>query len=156
MGQTKVEKQVEEEVRKIMLEKKRAEDRETLARYETRLRGKKKHYTQTAEAFTTGGRRNRAAAVGECVMQMLEALQKEVRNHHFLPGTLSWIIGEDRAVDPDGRKGYRYTVAYHIYADEQSMTEEEISKEIEETREKIEAETREMFGEDGEEPPFDE
>ena len=128
-----------------MYEQKQADDLESLAHYEIRLKGRKKHYLQSAEAFTTGGRRNRAMAVGECVLQAMAELQKAAAQHHFVPGTLSWIIGEDRAVDPDGRKGYKYTVAYHIYADEQSLTDEEIEKELEETREKMEKETQEMF-----------
>lgn len=132
--------------REILLERKKEEDEETLAHYAVRLRAKKKHYTMSAEAFTTGGRKNRALAIGECVLQGLEKLDKGNFEHHFLPGTLSWVIYEDRASDDLGKKGYRYTVAWHAYADEQAMTDEEIEKELEETRKKIEAETEEMFG----------
>ena len=104
-----------------------------------------RHYTQVAEAISLGGRKNRALAIGECCLKAMEMLEKENFKHHFLPGTLSWIIGEDKAVDPDGKKGYKYTVAYHVLADEKALTEEEITKEMDETREKVMAETREMF-----------
>lgn len=144
-------KEREQIERRILLEKKQAEDQETLAHYEKRLRAKKKHYMQSADAFSYGGRKNRALAMGECVLQLMEQLEKEYYAHHFLPGTLSWIINEERASDENGRKGYRCDVAWHALADEQALTEEEIEKELEETRKKIEAETAEMFAEPAEE-----
>lgn len=144
--------QIEEQaVRQYALEAKKSQDEETLAHYENRLRAKRKHYTQSTEAISAGGRRNRALALGECVLKLLDSLEHEHFIHHFLPGTLSWNIFQDRTVDPDGVKGYKYTVAYHALADEQAMTEEEIQAEIEETRKKIEAETKEMFREETEE-----
>ena len=143
--------QIEERaVRQYALEAKRSQDEETLAHYENRLRAKRKHYTQSTEAISAGGRRNRALALGECVLKLLDALEKEHFIHHFLQGTLAWNIFQDRTVDPDGVKGYKYTVAYHALADEQAMTEEEIKTEIEETRKKIEQETKEMFREEEE------
>lgn len=141
----------EQAVRQYALEAKKSQDEETLAHYENRLRAKRKHYTQCTEAISAGGRRNRALAVGECVLKLLDALEKEHFIHHFLPGTLAWNIFQDRTVDPDGVKGYKYTVAYHALADEQAMTDDEIEKELEETRKKIEAETAEMFAEEAEE-----
>lgn len=141
----------EQAVRQYALEAKKSQDEETLAHYENRLRAKRKHYTQSTEAISAGGRRNRALAVGECVLKLLDALEKEHFIHHFLPGTLAWNIFQDRIVDPDGVKGYKYTVAYHALADEQALTDEEIEKELEETRKKIEAETAEMFAEEAEE-----
>ena len=151
MGKTYMDKHREELERKILLEHKKAEDEETLAHYEKRLRAKKKHYIQSADAFSYGGRKNRALAMGECVLKLMEQLEKEYYAHHFLPGTLSWIINEDRSSDETGRKGYRCEVTWHALADEQALTEEEIEKELEETRKKIEAETAEMFAEPAEE-----
>ena len=129
---------------------KKAQDAETLAHYERRLRDKRKHYMQSTEAISAGGRRNRALAVGECVLKLLDELEKEHFKHHFLPGTLSFSIYQDRTVDPDGIKGYKYMVAYHALADEPALTEEEIRQEIEDTRKKIEAETEEMYGSEDE------
>lgn len=134
--------------RRILLERKQAEDEETLAHYENRLRKTKKHFSKAASAFSYGGRKNRALALGECVLQLMDGMEKEYYEHHFLPGTLSWIISEERASDETGRKGYRCDVAYHVLTDEQALTDEEIEKEMEETRKKIEAETMEMFFED--------
>ena len=140
--------QIEEAaVRAYAHEAKKAQDEETIAHYERNLRAKRKHYTQSTEAISAGGRRNRALAVGECVLKLLDAIEKEHFKHHFLPGTLVFNVFQDRTVDPDGIKGYRYTVAYHAMADEAALTEEEIAAEVEETRKKIEAETEEMFSE---------
>lgn len=144
-------KEREQIERRILLEKKQAEDQETLAHYEKRLRATKKHYAKTASAFSYGGRKNRALALGECVLQLMDGMEKEYYEHHFLPGTLSWIINEERSSDETGRKGYHCDVAWHALADEQALTEEEIEKELEETRKKIEAETAEMFAEPAEE-----
>ena len=85
-------------------------------------------------------------AAGAAVLKGLEQLEKFRREHRLIPGTLSWIIGEDRAMDPDGKKGYRYTAAWHIYADEPVLTEEEIRTEIEDTRKRMAAETEVMYG----------
>ena len=126
-------------------------DRDTVRAYEQKLRGRKKHYTKMAEAYSLGGRRNRAAALGECCLQAMEELDKESFKHSFLPGTLSWIINEGKATDTDGKKGYRYAVIWHVLADEPALTEEEIEKELKETRERIAAETREMFADMAEE-----
>lgn len=136
----------EEAVRKYQIQAKKSQDAEQLAHYERNLRAKRKHYTQSAETFCTGGQKNRAMAAGAAVLSGLEQLEKFRREHRLIPGTLSWIIGEDRAMDPDGKKGYRYTVAWHIYADENVLTEEEIAAEIEDTRKKMAAETEEMYG----------
>ena len=139
--------QIEEQaITAYAYEMKRQQDAETIAHYERNLRAKRKHYTQSTEAISAGGRRNRALAVGECVLKLLDELEKEHFKHHFLPGTLAFNVFQDRTVDPDGIKGYRYTVAYHAMSDEQAMTEEEIAAEVEETRKKIEAETEEMYG----------
>ena len=145
MTEAELQERIDREIREFAWERKVAEDEETLLAYERRLRSRMKHYTQVAEAISQGGRRNRALAVGECCLQSMEMLDKENFRHHFLPGTLSWIIGEDKAVDPDGKKGYKYTVAYHVLADEKALSDEEITKEMDETREKVMAETREMF-----------
>ena len=96
-------------------------------------------------------KKNRALAIGGCVLQLMEQLEKDYYAHHFLPGTLSWIINEDRTADEAGRKGYRCEVAYHWLADEQSLTDDEIRQEMEETRKNIEEVTAEMFRETEEE-----
>ena len=149
--------QIEEQaITAYAYEMKRQQDAETIAHYERNLRAKRKHYTQSTEAISAGGRRNRALAVGECVLKLLDELEKEHFKHHFLPGTLCFNVFQDRTVDPDGIKGYRYTVAYHAMADEPALTEEEITAEVDETWKRIQAETEEMYGrEDGSEEEAD-
>ena len=145
--------QIEEAaVRQYALAQKREKDRDTIRAYEIKLRGRRKHYCKSAEAYSMGGRRNRAAALGECCLQAMEALDKDNAVHHFLPGTLSWIINESRVKDTDGKKGYRYSVTYHVLADEPALTDKEIQKEIDETREKLQKETEEMYAEFYEDP----
>ena len=134
-------------IREYQHHEKLERDAETIAAYETKLRARRKHYVQSTEAISAGGRRNRALAVGECVLKLLDALEKEHFLHHFLPGTLVYVIYQDRTVDPDGVKGYKYTVAYHADADEPALTDEEIRKEIDETTEKLRKETEEMYAE---------
>ena len=140
------EELVEQALKDQALVEKREKDAMTLVTYEQRLRGTKKHYTKSAEAYSTGGQKGRALAVGGCVLKLLEQLPKDAAEKHFLPGTLSWIIQVEHVKDTDGKKGYRYIVAYHAYADEQAISDEEIRVEIEDLQKKLDAETAEMFG----------
>ena len=151
MTEEEREKIADAAVLAYQIEAKKSLDAEQLAHYERNLRAKRKHYTQSAEAYSTGGQKSRAMAAGAAVLKGLEQLEKFRREHRLIPGTLSWIIGEDRAMDPDGKKGYRYAVIWHVLADEPALTEEKIEKELKETRERIAAETREMFADMAEE-----
>lgn len=122
-------------------------DRKTLKAYSRKLHSMHKQYTKNAEAFTTGGRKNRALTVGECCLQAMEELQKLNAEKKLLPGTLGWLIHEQRVVDPDGRKGYKYDVTFYVQSTEQMYTEEEILKELRETYRRLRTETEEMYGE---------
>ena len=146
MTEEERERIAEEAVREYQIRAKKEQDAEQLAHYERNLRAKRKHYTGNAVTFSTGGQRNRAMAAGAALLEALKQLEKFRREHQLMRGTLSWIIGEDRVVDPDGKKGYQYTYAWHVYADEQVLTEEEIAAEIEDTRKRMAAETEEMYG----------
>ena len=134
---------------------KQDQDNLTMVKYEHALRARRVHYTQAAETYSTGGQKNRAMAAGAAVLQGFKMLDELRREHPLVQGTLSWIIGEDRCVDPDGKKGYKYTVAYHVLADEPALSDEEIMEELAETRKRIDAETEEMYGpdEDGDGEP---
>ena len=147
MTKAEHEKLVEQAIHDYAREMKEDRDRDTVAGYYGRLKNTKKHYSKSAEAFSTGGQKGRAMAIGACVLELLKALQKDAVEKKYLPGTLSWLIDEQRVIDPDGKKGYKYTVVYHAYADEQAVSDEEIKKEIEELTEKLRMETEEMFGE---------
>lgn len=128
------------------LREKLARDGDTLAKYENQLRNERKVYGQFAQADSLTGRRARALAVGECVIRLMENLRDLNGKKKLLDGTLFWNIVEKRVRDTDGRKGFEYTVYWKVKSDEQAYTEEQIRKEIDETREKVLQETGEMFG----------
>ena len=140
-------------------------DRKALAAYEKQMRNRRKEYAQVAEATSLSGRRNRALAVGECVLQLYDKLRDLNAEKKLLEGTLFWTIAEQRLKDTDGKKGFRYAVCWHVKSDEDYYTEDEITEEIEKTRAQMEAETRELYdaeepegayAEDDEDPPFEE
>lgn len=121
-------------------------DEETIWKYKAQLKNQRKEYSQVATAYSMTGRRARALCVGECVLQAYDDLRKLNAQKKLLDGTLFWNIIEERVIDTDGRKGFRYSAIYHVKSDEQAIPDEDIEKEINETREKIYKETGEMFG----------
>ena len=123
-------------------------DEQTLKKYERQLRNRRKEYQRFAEAYSKTGRRNRALAVGECALKAMDALRELNAEKTLLEGTLFWTINEERIRDTDGIKGFRYVVCWHVKSDEDYYTEEEIRKEIEETRARMLAETEEMYAEE--------
>lgn len=127
-------------------------NKKALAEYEKQLRNRRKEYCQIATAESLTGRRNRALAVGECVLQLYDALKKLNGEKNLLNGTLFWTVQETRLKDTDGKKGFLYHVAYHVKSDEDFYTEKEIRQEIENTKAVMDAETEEFFAEDDDEP----
>ena len=121
-------------------------DEETIWKYKIQLRNQRKEYSKVTSAYSMTGRRSRALCLGECVLQAYEDLRKLNSEKTLLDGTLFWNIIEERVIDTDGRNGFRYTAIYHVKSDEQAIPDEDIEKEIAETREKIYKETGEMFG----------
>lgn len=139
-------------MREFALEQKRERDAQTLAAYEKKLRNTKKRISQGAEATSETGRRNKALALGEVLLKLIDSLQKENGTRKLIPGTLTWQVSVENILLPNGKKGCRHIAAYSVGVDEAALTEEEILKELEETRALIEEETEEMFrGDDGEE-----
>ena len=122
-------------------------DRKTLKAYDRKLRARRKEYEKQAEAFSMTDRRSRAACAGECLLQAMEQLQQLNREKKLVNGTLWWSVGEQRVKDTDGKKGFRYTVAWHVLSDEAYYTEEEILKELRDTYRRLREETEEMYGE---------
>lgn len=89
-----------------------------------------------------------ALAVGECVLKLYDELLKLKREKNLLEGSLYWTITQQKVQDTDGIKGYHYVVCWRVMSDEDYYTEEEIRKELEETRAKMEAEKEEFFAEE--------
>ena len=122
-------------------------DRETVEKYEEQLRARRKEYGEYAEALSLTGRKNRAAAVGECVLQLLDHLAKLNNEKKLINGSLFWGVREQRVKDTDGKKGFRYTVYWRVKSDEPMYTEAEIRKETDETMRRMYEETEEMYAE---------
>lgn len=127
-------------------------NRKALEAYEKQLRNRRQEYCQFAEAYSATGRRNRALAVGECVLKLLDELRKLNGDKRLLEGSLFWTVSEHRLRDTDGIKGFRYNVAYYVKSDEDYYTEEEIRAEIEKTKAVMDAETEEFFADDDDGP----
>ena len=143
---------LEKALRKHDLEIKQDRDNDTLRAFGEKLRSTVKNYRQELTAYTTGGRKNRALALGECILQAAERLEAEGVHHNFVPGSLAWRIVEDRVKDEDGKKGYKYTVETVIATDEPAYTEDQIREQLEDLQKRLETETAEMFA-DVYEPP---
>ncbi len=133
-------------------EQKIKKDRHTIAKYMNKMRSMRAEICRKAEVFSLGGHRQRVNAIGECVLKLLDDFNQQQaelakRGKKMLDGTLFWLIEEQRVKDTDGKKGYRYNIAYLVKTDEPKYTEAEIQKEMEETYQKLKAETEEMYGE---------
>lgn len=126
-------------------------DKKALEGYEKQLRNRRQEYAQYADTYSKTGRRNQAMAVGECVLKALDELKKLNKEKNLLEGSLFWTITEQKIKDTDGIKGFHYVACWHVKSDEDYYTEEEIRKEMEETRAKMEAEKEEFFADEPEE-----
>ena len=127
-------------------------DKQTLKRYEQKLRRKPKDHTIGAEVYSDTDRKSRALALGECALQVMEnfnQLQKEKleEKHPLIEGSLFWMLKEDKVKDTDGRKGFHYRVMLKVQSAEPYYTEQEIREELHNTYLQFKAETDEMFGE---------
>ena len=127
-------------------------DKKALEGYEKQLRNRRKEYAQVSEAYSRTGRRNRALAVGECVLKLYEELLKLNQREKLLDGTLFWTVNEQRLRDVEGEKGFRYVVSFHVKSEEPYYTEQEIAEEIEKTRKQMQAEKDEFYTEDEDGP----
>ena len=65
--------------------------------------------------------------------------------HALIPGTLEYIIDQQKVQDDTGRKGFRYQVTYAVKADEPAFTEEQIDEKCRELAGKLKLETEELF-----------
>lgn len=140
------EELVEKAVHDYALEMKRDRDKDTVIAYGQKLARTTKMYHRTAEAYSTGGQKNRAYAIGACVLQLVDLIARDAKDKKFVPGTMEWTINEDRVKDEDGKKGYRYTIGFHVASEEPVYTDEQILEMTDDLRKKLEAETAEMFG----------
>lgn len=125
--------------------KKQMKDLQALRKYKQRLEAERKPYEKKAEIYTDTDRKSRCMGAGECVIQLLEQVAELNMKHKLIPGSLEWVIGQQKVQDDTGRKGFRYTVLAHVMADEPRWTAEEIRKEIEDTRKRMRLETAAMF-----------
>ena len=117
----------------------------TLRKYEIRLRKERKVYMKEAAAYSLSDRKSRAMALGECCLKILEDVKDLNGKHKLIDKSLEYMIDEQKVVDPDGRKGFKYRVIYSVLADEPRFTEEEIRRELEDTARRLKLETEELF-----------
>lgn len=137
-----------EEEHPFTREQKEAEDRKSLENYEERLKRTAKAKSQQFSAFAINQRKSRAAAIGECALQALDAVYALNKKTQLQTGTLVFLINENKVEDPDGKKGFQCSVTYRVVSYEPAYTEEEIREMVEDTRRKMAAETEEMFPEE--------
>ena len=126
-------------------EQKIRKDSKALKDYRKRLERERRAYMKEFEAFSVNQRRSRAAAIGECVLQAMDDVRGLARVKDLVNGSLEYMFNEQKVQDPDGRKGFKYSVAYRVVSTEPAHSKEDIDKEIEETFEKMMMETDEMF-----------
>ena len=139
-------------------EQKIKKDQHAVNKYMKKLQNMRKEITRKSTIYSEGGHRNRVNAIGESVLKLLDDFNKQQadlarRGHKMLDGTLFWLVEEQRVKDTDGKKGYRYTIAYLVKTNEPKYTPEEIEKEVRETYELMKRETDEMYAEDEDEEP---
>ena len=121
----------------------------TLRKYEIRLRKERKVYMKVAEAYCLSDRKSRAMTLGECCLKILEDVKELNTRHKLIDNSLEYMIDEQKVIDPDGRKGFKYKVLYSVLADEARFTEEEIRRELEDTARRLKLETEEIFRKEG-------
>ena len=119
-----------------------------LEKYGERLRKQNRAYMQEVSAFAVNQRRSRAAALGECALQAMDHLRGLAKTKPLMNGSLEYMIREKKVEDPDGKKGFEYTVAYRVVSYEKAFTEEQITEELNKTWEKMQMEIDERFPED--------
>ena len=127
-------------------------DKQTLKRYEQKMRKRPKEHRAGAEVYSATDRKSRAIALGECTLQLLEQFkelqeEQEKAKHPLIEGSLFWMVREEKVKDTDGKKGYHYKVMYCVQSAEPFYTEDEIREELHNTYLQFKAETEEMFGE---------
>lgn len=130
---------------------KKLRDKKTVKTYRKNLEVERKVYRQVFSTFTTGGQKNRAMALGAACLEGIKAIDKLVNQRPLIPfvkGSLIWNINERRVKDDIGQKGYNYSVSFNLQSYEPAWTKEEIDRMVEETKEKLRAETEEMFSKD--------
>ena len=127
------------------------QDEMTVEKYRQQLKGEKKVYGQTASARAINQRRSRGLALGETALQIMDAVRELSRGHRLIPGTLCYMLEEQRNTIAKDRDEFLYTVKYQVKADEPAWTESEIEARCADLAERLRKETDEMYPEDGDE-----
>ena len=128
-------------------------DEKTLKKYEEQLRKEHKTYIQQFDAYAVNQRISRAAAIGACALQAMDAVKGMAKAKELVPGSLDYMIIEQKVQDPDGKKGFHCQVTYRVVSYEKAHTEEWIREELEKTAAQLQAETDEMYPEEKQDDP---
>ena len=130
------------------LKEKVKRDRKAVLKYKAQLEAQREEIHQYAQAYSMTGRRARAEAVGECVLQLMDSLKELSRKKKLLDGTLFWNIEQQKVKDTDGKKGFKYLVIWHVKTHEPKYTHEQINEEVRKTYRQMREETEEMYREE--------
>lgn len=126
-------------------EQKIKKDSKALQKYAQRLKNEHKVYLRIFDAYAVNQRRSRAAAIGECALQAMDAVRGLAKVKPLMDGSLEYLITEQKVKDPDGKTGFHCSVTFRVVSAEKAHDDEWIQKELEETFEKMMRETDEMF-----------
>lgn len=128
-------------------EQKLKRDKKTLEKYARDLQARPKIYSQRFASHATNQRKSRAAALGECCLQAMDAVRGLAKTKPLRANSLIYAISEIKD-KKDGVKTFYCQVAYQVISNERGLTDEEVRDEVTKLAEKLNQETEEMFPEE--------
>ena len=141
----RLEDMTEQELNEHHRQAKIRKDSKALKKYAARLRKEKRVYIQQFDAYAINQRKSREAALGACALKAIDAVRELWKVKPLIPGTLEYVIHEEKVKDEDGQKGFHCIVTFKVTSDEEAHSQEDIQKEIEATFEKMMRETDQMY-----------
>ncbi len=135
----------EQEIIQVLRKKKIRKDARDLKLYRQRLEAEKTVLHQKFSITSINQRKSRALALGAIMLEGIDKVRELNAGRVLVPGTLQWTVTEQKVQDDTGRKGFDYSVTFHVVEDKPAHSKEDIDREIEETFEKMMKETDELF-----------
>jgi len=135
----------EQEQNEILRKQKIRRDAKDLKNYRKRLEAERLTYRQVFDTYAENNRRKRENALGRCALKALDAVRELNRAKDLVPGTLDFMIKEQKVQDAEGIVGFHCSVEFMVVSKEPAHSKEDIDKEIEDTFERMMHETDELF-----------
>lgn len=145
MARKKIENMTEQEKNAYFREKKIREDNKKLRAYADRMKKTMKNYGQKFDAFAINQRKSRELALGTCALKALDSVRELMRGKSLEPGSLWFMITESPCKDENGKKAFHCQVLYSVTSHEPAFTDEEVLKELKDTKEKMMRETDALY-----------